>query len=346
MSLHYPFPRIPAAGELVEVAPGVFWLRMPLPFQLDHINLWLLRDAEGWTIIDTGFPDAAVRSTWQKILKSLDGPVKRIIVTHFHPDHLGLATWLLAETGASLWMTSGEFLTAHAVWHEVGGHGARFMVEQFRQHGLAGEQLAKFATRGSGYRKAVPALPEYYRRVKEGDVLTIGCHTWKIFIGYGHAPEHMALYCAELGVLISGDMLLPRISTNISVFAATPEADALRWYLDSLDEMAREIPQQTLVLPSHGLPFTGVQARVGALHAHHEERLHALESSCEQAPKSAADSLDVLFGRALDTHQTMFAMGEAIAHLNYLEQAGRLSRRIDTDGVIRYSRLQHQAAAH
>ena len=346
MSLQYPFPQIPAASELIEVASGVFWLRMPLPFQLDHINLWLLRDVDGWTIIDTGFPDDAVRSTWQEILKSLDGPVKRLIVTHFHPDHLGLASWLMAETGASLWMTTGEFLTAHAVWHEVGGHGARFMVEQFRQHGLAGEQLAKFATRGSGYRKAVPALPEYYRRVKEGDVLRIGCHTWQIYIGYGHAPEHMALYCAELGVLISGDMLLPRISTNISVFAATPEADALRWYLDSLDEMAREIPQQTLVLPSHGLPFTGVQARVGALHAHHEERLHALENSCEEAPKSAAESLDVLFGRALDTHQTMFAMGEAIAHLNYLEQAGRLSRKTDADGVIRYSRLQHRPAAH
>lgn len=346
MSLQYPFPQIPAAGELTEVAPGVFWLRMPLPFQLDHINLWLLRDVDGWTIIDTGFPDDAVRSTWQDILKSLDGPVKRLIVTHFHPDHLGLASWLMAETGASLWMTTGEFLTAHAVWNEVAGHGARFMVEQFRQHGLAGEQLAKFASRGSGYRKAVPALPEYYRRVKEGDVLRIGCHTWQIYIGYGHAPEHMALYCAELGVLISGDMLLPRISTNISVFAATPEADALRWYLDSLDEMAREIPQQTLVLPSHGLPFIGVQARVGDLHAHHEERLHALENSCEEAPKSAAESLDVLFGRALDTHQTMFAMGEAIAHLNYLEQAGRLSRKSDTDGVIRYSRLQHQPAAH
>lgn len=346
MSLQFPFPKIPDAGQLIEVAPGIYWLRMPLPFQLDHINLWLLRDGEGWSIVDSGFPDDGVRSTWQNILKTLEGPVKRLIVTHFHPDHLGLASWLQAETGAELWMTSGEFLTAHAVWHEVGGHGARFMVEQFRQHGLGAELLDKFATRGSGYRKAVPALPEHYRRVKAGDELRVGCHTWQTIIGYGHAPEHLALYCAELGVLISGDMLLPKISTNISVFAATPAADALRWYLDSLDEMAQEIPQETLVLPSHGLPFTGVQTRVAALHAHHEDRLRALETHCEEAPKSAAESLDVLFGRALDTHQTMFAMGEAIAHLNYLEQAGRLSRNIDADGVIRYSRLQHRPAAH
>lgn len=341
MSLHFPHPHPPAAGELTEVAPGVYWLRMPLPFQLDHINLWLLRDGEGWTIIDTGFPDDAVRAMWTQILDWLDGPVTRLIVTHFHPDHLGLATWLMEKTGAPLSMTTGEFLTAHVVWHEIGGHGARFMVEQFRQHGLDAEHLAKFEQRGSGYRRAVPALPEYYHRLMAGGIVRIDGKKWQILIGHGHAPEHLALYCAELGVLISGDMLLPRISTNVSVFAATPEADALRWYLDSLDEMARDIPAETLVLPSHGLPFTGVQERVQALHAHHEERLQALENSCEQAPQSAAELLDVLFNRALDTHQTMFAMGEAIAHLNYLEQAGRLSRSMDADGVIRYSRLRY-----
>jgi glyoxylase-like metal-dependent hydrolase (beta-lactamase superfamily II) len=252
----------------------------------------------------------------------------------------------MEKTGAPLSMTSGEFLTAHVVWNEVGGHGARFMVEQFRRHGLAGEHLAKFEKRGSGYRKAVPALPDYYDRLKAGDIATVDGKKWQILIGHGHAPEHMALYCAELGVLISGDMLLPRISTNISVFAATPQADALRWFLDSLDDMARDIPDETLVLPSHGLPFIGVQARVEALQSHHEERLQALEDSCEQAPQSAAELLDVLFNRALDTHQTMFAMGEAIAHLNYLEQAGRLSRSIGADGVIRYSRLQHRTATH
>ncbi len=340
MSLHYPHDQPPAAGELIEVAPGVFWLRMPLPFQLDHINLWLLRDGAAWVIIDTGFPDDEVRAVWSQILDRLDGPVSRLVVTHFHPDHLGLATWLMEETGALLAMTTGEFLTAHAVWHEVGGHGARFMVEQFRQHGLDAEQLERFAKRGSGYRKAVPALPEYYQRLKAADTLTVNGKKWQVLIGHGHAPEHMALYCAELDVLISGDMLLPRISTNISVFAATPEADALGWYLDSLDEMSREIPANTLVLPSHGLPFFGVQSRVEALHAHHAERLRALENSCEDAPKSAAELLETLFQRALDTHQTMFAMGEAIAHLNHLEQAGRLSRMTDTDGVIRYTRCK------
>jgi glyoxylase-like metal-dependent hydrolase (beta-lactamase superfamily II) len=267
--------------------------------------------------------------------------VTRLIVTHFHPDHLGLATWLMEKTGAPLLMTSGEFLTAHAVWHEVGGHGARFMVEQFRQHGLSGEHLAKFAQRGSGYRKSVPALPDQYDRLRAGEIVTIDSKNWQIVIGHGHAPEHMALYCAELGVLISGDMLLPKISTNISVFASTPNADSLGWFLESLIEMAREIPAETLVLPSHGLPFIGVQSRVADLRAHHADRLRALEEACENAPKSAAELLDTLFQRALDTHQTMFAMGEAIAHLNHLEKAGRMSRSIDADGVIRYSRQSH-----
>ena len=338
MSLHYPYAHPPADGELIEVAPGIFWLRMPLPFQLNHINLWLLRDGDSWMIVDTGFPDDGVRAIWTQIIERLDGPVKRLIVTHFHPDHFGLAAWLMEKTGAPLAMTAGEFLTAHAVWNEVGGHGARFMVEQFRQHGLDAERLAKFEQRGSGYRKAVPALPELYQRLKASDVATVNGKKWQILIGHGHAPEHMSLYCAELGVLISGDMLLPKISTNISVFAATPNDDALSWFLHSLDVFARDMPEQTLVLPSHGLPFVGVQSRVAALQVHHEERLQALEEACIIVPQSAAELLDVLFQRALDTHQTMFAMGEAIAHLNLLEHAGRLSRTTDAQGVIRYTR--------
>ena len=341
MSLHYPNPDLPAPGEKIEVAPGIFWLRMPLPFQLDHINLWLLRDGAGWVIVDTGFASDPCRAIWAQVLEQLDGPVTRIIVTHFHPDHLGLATWLMEKTGAPLTMTSGEFLTAHVVWHEVGGHGAVFMVDQFRRNGLNAAMLEKFARRGSGYRLAMPALPNYYTRVMAGDLVTVNGKNWQIIVGHGHSPEHMALYCAELGVLISGDMLLPRISTNISVFAATPTANALAWFLDSLSELAADMPEGTLVLPSHGLPFSGVQFRVEELQAHHAERLQVLEDSCQDAPQSAAGLLDVLFGRVLDTHQTMFAMGEAIAHLNYLEQAGRLSRSSDADGVIRYMRPQH-----
>jgi len=339
-SLHYPFPHHPEPAQIIEVAPGVRWLRMPLPFQLDHINLWLLRDGAGWTLIDTGFASDEVRGYWAQVLPDLDGPVTRLVCTHFHPDHLGLASWLQEKTGAELYMSTGEFLTAHAVWQEVGGHGARFMVDQFRSHGLDAERLGKFATRGSGYRKAVPALPDTYHRLVAGDQLTIDGRSWEVIVGYGHSPEHVALYCRELDVLISGDMLLPRISTNISVFAATPMADALGWFLDSLRDMAERFPGDTLVLPSHGLPFTGIEARVAALLAHHAARCGELEEACDHAPESAAGLLATLFPRALDTHQTMFAMGEAIAHLNHLEKAGRLNREVGADGVIRFKRVQ------
>lgn len=338
MALHYPHPQHPAPESLHEVAPGVFWLRMPLPFQLDHINLWLLRDGDGWVIVDSGFANDETRRHWEAILAGLDGPVRRLVVTHFHPDHFGLADWLQQKTGAALWMTAGEFLTAHAVWQEIGGHGARFMVEQFRQHGLGAELLAKFEKRGSGYTAAVPSLPQHFNRLMDNDEIHIDGRSWKVLVGHGHAPEHAALYCRELDVLISGDMLLPRISTNISVFAVTPTADALGWFLSSLDVMARDLPADTLVLPSHGLPFTGIRERVEALHAHHEDRLRALEEECE-APQSAAGLLATLFPRALDTHQTMFAMGEAIAHLNRLEKAGRLTRSVDAEGVVRFKRV-------
>lgn len=333
------FPEAPAPGVLQEVAPDLFWLRMPLPFVLNHINLWLLRDGKGWVIVDTGFGLPDIQAIWENVLAGLDGPITGIVVTHFHPDHLGLASWLQEKSGAPLYMTAAEFLTGQAVWHEIGGHGTAPMLAQFRAHGLDEGRCKDLERRGNGYRKGVPAMPTTYHRLRDGDSLHIGGKRWQVAVGHGHSPEHMALYCEDSNVLISGDMLLPKISTNISVFAVTPQANALGDYLDSLQRYARMFASDALVLPSHGHPFRGIAPRVADLHAHHAERLAVLEECCS-APKSAADLLDALFQRPLDTHQTMFAMGEAIAHLNYLEQAGRLACRRDADGVHRYVRKQ------
>ncbi|MDS4015386.1 MAG: MBL fold metallo-hydrolase [Candidatus Accumulibacter sp.] len=338
----YPFAAPPAAGETLAVSPGILWLRMPLPFALNHINLWLLADGDAWVIVDTGFALDAVKDCWQQILArlapELPSPrISRIIVTHFHPDHLGLAAWLQSMTGAPLCMTAGEYLTAHAVWHEVAGHGNQPMLRQFRAHGLDEERCAALARRSGAYNRGVPAIPTDYQRLFAGDELRIGGARWQVRVGYGHSPEHAALYSPDLGVLISGDMLLPKISTNISVFAVTPKADSLADYLASIDRY-RELPRDTLVLPSHGLPFHGIEGRVQALHAHHEERLALLAANCS-TPRSAAELLMTLFPRDLDTHQTMFAMGEAIAHLNRLERSGRLLRVEDkTSGLIRFVR--------
>jgi glyoxylase-like metal-dependent hydrolase (beta-lactamase superfamily II) len=344
----YPFRTPPVASETFEVAPGIHWLRMPLPFALDHINLWLLEDEvdgrPAWTIVDTGYALAAVKEYWERILARLatgprGGLIARIVVTHFHPDHVGLAAWLQEKTGAAIHMSQGEYLTAHAVWHEIGGHGTQAMLRQFRAHGLNAERCAALERASGGYNRGVPQLPTDYRRLFDGDQLAIGRHDWQVGMGFGHSPEHVSLYCDTLGVLISGDMLLPKISTNISVLAVTPMADALADYLASLDRYG-DLPVETLVLPSHGLPFYGMQERVAAQHAHHEERLLILEENCV-TPLSAAELLSTLFTRELDTHQTMFAMGEAIAHLNRLEHAGRVVRTQGDDGVIRFVRALH-----
>ena len=208
------------------------------------------------------------------------------------------------------------------------------MVGFFRRHGLDAERTALLEGRGPTYRGRVDGLPVEYRRLMEGELLRIGGNDWRVIVGYGHSPEHASLHCAELGVLISGDMLLPRISTNVSAMSSTPDGDPLGWFLDSIERLT-ELPEDTLVLPSHGKPFRGIHARADQLAAHHEERFAALLAVLD-APKSACELIPTLFSRALDAHQTMFAMGEAIAHLNYLEHAGRVRRSSGADGVVRF----------
>jgi glyoxylase-like metal-dependent hydrolase (beta-lactamase superfamily II) len=337
MSLEFPFKTPPKPGTWQEVAPGVRWLRMPLPFALDHINLWLIRENTGWAIIDTGFALDAVETAWDHILTTLDGPIVRIIVTHFHPDHLGLAHWLMARTGAPLHITHGEMAMGQAIWHQLPGYDVAAMLAQFAAHGLEPARLQALAERGHAYRRGVPALPTVHRRLYEGENLLLGEHPWKVLIGHGHSPEHASLYSSSLGILISGDMLLPRISTNVSVWAIHPEDDPLGHFLESVARL-RHLPENTLVLPSHGLPFVGLHPRVAQLKAHHEERCAALLLGLTEGPKAAGDLLALLFERELDTHQVMFAMGEAIAHLNHLVQQGLACIQTHEQGPIRFAR--------
>lgn len=334
MPLSHPHAQPPAVGATLEVAPGVHWLRMPLPFALDHINLWLIEDGDGFTAVDTGIAMDSVKAAWKSLLPGRH--LTRQIVTHFHPDHLGLAAWLEAETGAPLSMTQGEYLTAHAIAAGIPPFDVASMVQLFRQHGLDAGRCAALEARGNAYRRGVPAIPATFRPLFDGDRLQIGTHTWQVIVGHGHAPEHVSLYCADPNVLIAGDMLLPRISTNVSCYAAAPHLDTLGLYLASLERLTR-LPEDTLVLPSHGLPFRGLHARVAELVAHHDARCAELLAACAKRPSSAGELLEVLFGRPIeDPHQTMFAMGEAIAHLNHLESHGQLQRRLD-DGIIHYT---------
>jgi glyoxylase-like metal-dependent hydrolase (beta-lactamase superfamily II) len=335
--LRYRWLEPPPPGAAVDVAPGVKWLRMPLPFALDHINLWLLAETDGWTPVDCGYGDAVTRALWERHFSAtLAGkPIGRVIATHYHPDHLGNAAWLAARWACAVAMPQAEYLTAHAAADDRAGYGAGATSALFRQHGLADEHIVAPEARGNPYRRGVPELPFSYQRLLAGDEVAIGSHRWRVIPGYGHSPEHAALYCAALDVLVSGDMLLPKISTNVSVWPVEPDGVPLSGFLASLDAFTA-LPPATLVLPSHGLPFVGIHARVEQLRAHHAARLAELEAAASQ-PVTAAEIVPVLFRRPLDLQQRFFAMGEAIAHLNYLWHAGRLVRS-SRHGVLRFGR--------
>ena len=347
--IHYPLgDKVPQLGESVEVAPGVRWIKMRLPFALDHINLWLLRDqlngVDGWIIVDCGIANDETKALWEQIFASqLEGlPILRVIVTHMHPDHVGLSQWLCEKWNAPLWISMTDYLTAQWLSCKEGGAaiGARAgsggSADHFQKHGLTSpEDLEKIRARFNYYSNMVPGVPRQYRRIVDGELILIGGNVWQVIMGYGHAPEHASLFCKELGVLISGDMLLPRISTNVSVFDADPDADPLGLYLQSLEKYL-VLPNDTLVLPSHGKPFTGMKQRIAQLRHHHDERLAETLGACKK-PATAREIVPVLFKRELDIHQLTFAMGEAIAHLNYLLRRGKLDRQLCEDGVLRFS---------
>ena len=332
--IEYPDEALPPLGTTLRVAAGIEWLRMPLPFALDHINLWLIAEGDAWVAIDTGIALDNVKDCWRSVLHGRR--LSRQIVTHFHPDHLGLAAWLEQETGAPLLMTQDEYIAAQSVIDQVPPFDAGTMMDFFADHGLQQHWLDALKQRGNGYRRGVPAVPATYQRIQDGDVMAIGTHDWRVMVGRGHAPEHASLYCGDLGVLIAGDMLLPRISTNVSAFASQPERDALGDFLDSIRAFTA-LPEDTLVLPSHGLPFRGVHYRVNQLVEHHAARCDELVAACDE-PRTAAELLPVLFRRELkDAHQVMFAMGEAIAHLVHLEHQQQLEHQRN-DGISRFVR--------
>jgi glyoxylase-like metal-dependent hydrolase (beta-lactamase superfamily II) len=347
--LRYPFGEsLPASGTTLEVAPGVRWVRMALPFALDHINLWLLRDEidgrAGWTVVDCCISRDEAKAQWETVFENeLKGlPILRVIVTHMHPDHIGLAHWLCErwstpEHECRLWISATDYNAARVASQATTGFGGEGAARFFASHGLTDpESLEKIRARTSYYPNLVPRLPPAFRRLMDGDTVAIGGRAWRCIGGHGHAPEHISLFCEELKVLVSGDMMLPRISTNVSVYDVEPESNPLALFLASIDRFGA-LPADTLTLPSHGKPFLGLHARIGQLHRHHDERLAEVMQACAERPCSAADVMPILFKRALDLHQTTFAMGESVAHLHALWHGGRLRRARDAQGVWRFS---------
>ncbi|WP_334057117.1 MBL fold metallo-hydrolase [Alteromonas sp. S005] len=330
--MEYLFNKQVEPGEVIEVAEGVLWLTMPLPFELDHINLYLIRGENGWVVIDTGIGTSTTKSLWKCIFKQLDEPIVGVIVTHLHPDHVGLAGWIADKCDVPFYMTQTEYFTARAFAAGRNGATNERDVLYYRRVGLDESMITKLTSgEGNGYSSVVSPIPISYTRLKHGMTLSLGDNEWKVMVGRGHSPEHACLYNEKKNILISGDHILPIITPNIGAYSTEPDANTLADYLDTLPQF-KSLPQNTTVLPAHKLPFIGLHERVDTLIAHHHEHLRALLDACEK-PRTVVELLPVMFKRKLSSRNMVFAVAECLSHLNYLLNEGCISRTLNEEGV-------------
>jgi len=338
--LRYPFETAPQPDEVIELRPGVLWVRLALPFRLNHVNIYLLQDGDGWAMVDAGFGNEETIAAWTKLF---EGPLKgvnitRLIVTHAHPDHVGLAGWIVERFNCPLLMSQVEYL--QSAYHQHRGSDERKLAQRlfFRRHGMDEDLTDQLLGRGQEYLQRVSTLPASYRRLSKDDEITVGTQRFKVITGGGHSLDQVMLYCADDKLFLSADQVLSKISPNVSVWAVEPDANSLGEYLTSLAELDRVLPDDVLVLPGHGLPFFGVKIRLKQLADHHEERCRMIADACRTAPQTSAQLVPVVFNKhKLDAHQTGFAAGELIAHVNHMLAEGRLTVAPTTDGVLRFA---------
>jgi glyoxylase-like metal-dependent hydrolase (beta-lactamase superfamily II) len=395
--LTYPFPVPPGPGEIREILPGIHWIRLPLPLKLDHVNVWVLEDGESLTVIDTGVNDGRTVALWRDLAGNAPGlpgaadateaaagrasggpaaalpgrPIRRIMVTHHHPDHCGLADRMTEEHGAELVMSSAAHEASLVLQYREKGTDARSTAERLAGHGLSPAAQKFLIENEAQFERLKPGVPAAFTPVDDGDVLSTAGYSWRVIFGQGHAPDHVCLYCGDPpagavaagpaaaaaptpaplgvtgpaagaravrrpGILISGDMLLPHISTHVGSPATWLPGNPVALFQQSVQRLA-ELPADTLVLPSHGDPFLGLRERVAELHVHHEERCRTIAEALAER-RSAGELLQVIFQRELDPLQLMLAMNEAVAHLEYMMERGELERLVGADGITRYVR--------
>ncbi len=335
--LDYPFSAPASDGSVVEIAPGILWARMPMPMALDHINVYLLRGAEGWTLIDTGLNTATCRERWEQIVAThLEGlPIVRLVCTHMHYDHAGLASWLCERFDIPLYMTHGEYFMMRALSEPIPDPLPTTQALFYQRAGLPQERLDRMfqAMRQDPF---MPPQPQSFHRLRGGDEIKLGTRNWRVVIGEGHSPEHACLYCAEDRILIAGDQLLPRISSNVLVTSIEPEANPLQLWFDSLARLEHLAPD-TLVLPSHERVFRGLHPRTQELRVHHEQQFDMLRAHlAEHGACTAFEAMLCLFPRLRGPVDDMLALGETIAHLSWLRYDGVLRRVLDEDAVYRF----------
>lgn len=337
-AIRFPLPEPPAEGEATEVAPGILWMRLPLPMALDHVNIYALDDGDGWTVVDTGFHSRRGVALWERLLAGpLRGrPMRRVIGTHHHPDHIGMAGWLQAR-GAELWMTRTAWLYARMLVLDVQDRPSPEAMAFYRQAGLSAQALAQRAEeRPYNFADAVHAMPVGFHRLVEGQGLRMGGRDWVVRIGHGHAPAH-ATFWTE-GLVIGGDQLLPGISANIGVYPTEPEADPLAEWLESCTRLSAFARDDQLVLPGHKLPFTGLPFRLVQMAENHQSALVRLLDHLTE-PRSAIGCFPVLFRREIGPAEQGLALVEAVAHLNHLFYKGLISRSLSAEGAYIWQKV-------
>jgi glyoxylase-like metal-dependent hydrolase (beta-lactamase superfamily II) len=334
--LVFPFPVAPEPGKVIEVAPGILWVRIPLPFRLNHVNVYLIDDGDGWAVLDTGLGNDATRAVWEALLA---GPLSgrrltRLIVTHFHPDDIGLAGWFAQRFELPLLTSQTSYLGCINISLSPGALDTKAYRDFYLQHGLDAETTGLVLTRGHQYLKLVTGLPLTFKRLVAGDTLKLGGRIFSVYTGDGHAPEQVMLYCAEEKLFLAADQVLANISPNVSVWAVEPDGDPLGLYLRSLTAIRNTLADDALVLPGHQLPFFGLHNRVDELIEHHKRRCAAIANACRDAPKSAAELVPVVFHSPLDPHQMSFAFSEVLAHVNFMLAQGDLAWAEPRNGVL------------
>ncbi|HET6182613.1 MAG TPA: MBL fold metallo-hydrolase [Acetobacteraceae bacterium] len=335
--LSFPFAAPPAPGEIRPIADGVLWLRLPLPYRLDHVNIYLIEEPGGFAALDCGLGNDRSKALWQAALERLSPRrLTRLIVTHYHPDHVGLAGWLCAEYGLQLHMPRPEYLFSLALQYAPGDLGADMHRPFYLRHGLDADTTDIVLSRGHEYLRRTTGVPTTYHRLQHGDVMRFGARETDVLTGGGHALEQAMLVDRANKLFFAADQVIARISPNVSVHAMEPDADALGIYLRSLAAIRVAVPDELLVLPGHGLPFHGLHARIDALTEHHASRCALIAAACRDAPLSAAELIPHVFNRELDPHQTSFAFGEVLAHVNYMLRGGELNLERGADGIDRY----------
>jgi glyoxylase-like metal-dependent hydrolase (beta-lactamase superfamily II) len=337
-ALVYPLEHGPKPGEAVEIAPGVMWMRMPLGGSLAYINVWAIRDGEGWALVDTGMQTDQTSKAWREVMKGpLQGlPVMRLFVTHLHPDHIGLAGWITRKSKCRMWMTRLEYLQCRMLAADTGREAPEDAIDFYRAAGWDEEAIENYKARFGGFGKGIYQLPDSFHRIRDGDEITIGEHVWKVVVGSGHSPEHACLYCADLNLFISGDQVLPRISSNVSVFPTEPDGDPLTDWLVTLARIKTLVPEDVLVLPAHNDPFIGLHHRIDHLIRGHERGLDRLEKLLAASPRRSVDVFGALFARKITWDHLGMATGESLAHLNCLIERGRAVGEADSGGVVWY----------